>query len=312
MLDGNSDMSNLIASLTPPPPVSKCSDFTNSKSLGPAYPWPLPGWSGGNGTLPVTAGAVTAAADQASAASSAAASSAAAGVAAPVVSSSPASATPTAAPTPAGVPGWAPGNLPRGAGFGRGRANRRISQSGYYLRGGLVEQLGQSIRNFTCPQPTRVLTVPAVAPAASAAPVAPPAVVPSPAPAAAPACPPQSACMTGNICLDLKRGCVSSNQLSSQQLQACAEAGYEGLELFFPCVLANPNLPYLGTPMPNPPPYSSVESQDVPPSGNWNTGLSGLGCGGDGPGTLLGMLGIVLGVAGGLYLSDWLRRKAAA
>ena len=42
------------------------------------------------------------------------------------------------------------------------------------------------------------------------------------------------------------------------------ESGILGNEAFFPCLIPQgPNLPYTGTPMPNPPQYSTVAGQDV-------------------------------------------------
>jgi hypothetical protein len=83
-----------------------------------------------------------------------------------------------------------------------------------------------------------------------------------------------------------------------------------GGESFFPCVIANlpANPTNYGTPNPNPPLYESVRAQDVPPtSGNW--GMSGLGCGDGGPGTLLGVMGIAIGVAAGLLFVDWFAKQ---
>ena len=293
MLDGNSDQAALIASLTPPPPANTCDDFKLSTSLGPAFPWPLPGWNGG---LPESAASVAAAKAQMAASISAGMATTAAGVASPA--STPATSTPAsgAAPTPAGAPSVLPPGAPV---FGRGGNRRHGGGGGYFLHRSILDRVQRSVPNFTCPG----------GPAAS---IIPAAIVPI---AAAPAskCPPQSQCMTGNICLDIRRGCIDSSQVSPQQMQACVQAGYQGVELFFPCVLATPNLPFLGTPNPNPPPYSSVRAQDVPPtSGNWSgSGLSGLGCG-DGPGTLIGALGIALGVAAGLFFVDWVMKQRLA
>lgn len=324
MLDGNSDMGALIVSLTPPAPANTCDDFKNSNSLGPAFPWPLPGWNGGQRESAAT---VAAAAAQMSASIAAGNDSLIAGVTSPATTPANSTPAPGAAPTPAGAPstvpaagaGWVRSRGPRGAMFGRGGngSGGRLVTSGssYFLHGGIVEQIQQAVRNFNCGPGAKtagpaVIPVPTVLTPSSG--VGPP-TVPAPSGAPAPsggACPPQSACMTGNICLDLKRGCVSSSQLTSDQLLACAEAGYTGMENYFPCVIANlPNpAPQFGTPLPNPPPYPSVMAQDVPPtSGNWG-GLAGLGCG-DGPGTLTGVIGIALGVAAGLFFADWLSKE---
>jgi hypothetical protein len=54
--------------------------------------------------------------------------------------------------------------------------------------------------------------------------------VPVPVPAAAPSRKKllQSACRTGNICLDIRNGCVLGSQVGSDQLLACSQAGYHG------------------------------------------------------------------------------------
>ena len=315
-------MTGLIRSLTPPPPVNTCDDFKSSRSIGPAYPWPVPGWNGG---IPESAAAVAAARAQAAADISAANASASAGVTSPVSTPAVTSAVPGAAPTPSGSPavappgsGWARGRRPYPLMIGRGSRDRGRAGSPYSMHRGILDSVQTLVNNFSCPK-TAVIAVPAVAPVPSAAsPVGPATPVSTPKPilisppAPAKTCPPQSSCRTGNICLDLKRGCVSASQVDAAQLLACAQNGYSGNENFFPCVLAQPNLPHLGTPMPNPPPYQSVYSQDVPPTGNY-WGLSGLGCdGGGGPGTLLGVLGIALGVAGGLFFADWISKQRIA
>jgi hypothetical protein len=228
-----------------------------------------------------------------------------AGVTAPAASTSTASATPAAATTPAGVPasavtGVAPSAATGSARFGRGGSGRgRIPP--YFLHGGLVDQLRGTVQNFACPV---VIAVPRGGGGPVTAPAIPAPVAPTPVAAPAISCPTQAQCMTGNICLDLRRGCVSSSQVTAAQLLACAQAGYSGNENFFPCVLAAlpTNPPQYGTPMPNPPPYSSVQAQDVPASG-----LSGLGC--DGSGSILGVLGLALGIAGGLFLFDLLMKQ---
>lgn len=323
MLDGNFDMAGLIRSLTPPPPANTCDDFKSSLSLGPAYPWPLPGWNGG---VPESAATVAAARAQAASSVSSGTAATAAGVTSPVSTPAVAAAVPGAAPTPSGSPavaspgsGWARSRRPHPLILGRGARHGYRGGSPYAMHRGILDQVQTLVTNFSCPK-TAVIAVPSapgVPTAGAPVPTSTPVAVPKPIMIAAPsapakACPPQSSCRTGNICLDLKRGCVSANQVDSAQLLACAEAGYSGNENFFPCVLAQPNLPHIGTPMPNPPSYQSVYSQDVPPTGNY-WGLSGLGCdSGGGPGTLLGVLGIALGVAGGLFFADWISKQRIA
>jgi len=85
----------------------------------------------------------------------------------------------------------------------------------------------------------------------------PPVSVGSPMPAAPQNCP-YPGCSTGNICLDLITGCVSNSQVTQQQVQACTQAGYatfgnSGTWLSAIMLGCGGNLPYLGTPLPNPP-----------------------------------------------------------
>jgi len=108
-----------------------------------------------------------------------------------------------------------------------------------------------------------------------------PAAVPSPAaPARRPVTPPpapapsrkrlaQSSCRTGNICLDIRNGCVLGSQVSPDQLLACSQAGYAGNANLY----AQFDIDYggfLGSPDPNPPPFDSSMLSNHP-------GLSGLG-----------------------------------
>ena len=317
MIDGNSDMAGLVAALTPPPPVQSCGALTNSNGIGPAWPWPLIG----NVGIPGPSASVAADPDIAPPL-----------VAAPVAAS--------AAPPPAGSPGsgspansggvaagpggsviplppWAMrrqgfrrpgagGRFPRGPVFGRG-GDERNGDSGYFFQPRALAQIQKSVSNFPCPP--MVITVPSVAPAPVPAPLPIPAQHPTAQPGATWACPDQSQCRTANVCLDLKRGCVMSSQVSLEQMAACSKAGYAGNEAFFPCLIPqSPNLPYFGTPMPNPPQYSTVAGQDVPPpsSQNW-VGLSGLGCGGGSD--LTNVVVIALGVAAGLYFAGWIAKE---
>ena len=326
MIDGNSDMAGLVAALTPPVPTPSCGALTNSNGIGPAWPWPQIG----NVGTPIVGSSF---------------SDAAPAVAAPTavaVAATPAGSTGSGAPAnssgvaagPGGsvipLPPWMqrgyryPGSRGgqgspagrsggrgfigarrggRGPVFGRG-GNERNGDSGYFIQPRTQSQIGNSVTNFTCPPGTKVIPVPAPAPAPITA------QHPTPQPGATWACPSQSQCQTDNVCLDLKRGCVVSSQVSLEQMAACSQAGYAGNEGFFPCLIAQgPNLPFLGTPMPNPPQYSTVASQDVPPpaSQNW-VGLSGLGCGGGG-GDLQNMVVIALGVTAGLFFAGWIAKE---
>lgn len=140
----------------------------------------------------------------------------------------------------------------------------------------------------------------------SAAPVAIP--VPAVAPAAAPApgpinpaspCP-YPGCSTGNVCLDLVTGCVLNSQVDQAQQTACALANYGVLgnkgwwigRIMHDC--ATP--PYLGTPLPNPPPADPSMMATI--NGVFpGPGLGGLGqvdlSGGGGLLAVLAMFGIV-------------------
>ena len=72
--------------------------------------------------------------------------------------------------------------------------------------------------------------------------------------------PPPVDCRTGNICLDIRRGCVLSSQVDPAQLQLCSQAGYAGNENLFPMIAAQGgamNGEFFGTPDPNPAPYNA-------------------------------------------------------
>lgn len=87
-------------------------------------------------------------------------------------------------------------------------------------------------------------------------------VVPIP-PAGAPASPgppaAQQDCQTGNICIDLRNGCVLSSQVDVAQLLACAKAGYVGNLNKYPAIAGRGGAQggkFFGTPMPNPPQFN--------------------------------------------------------
>jgi hypothetical protein len=326
MIDGNSDMAGLVAALTPPPPVPSCGALTNSNGIGPAWPWPLIG----NVGTPVEGSSFAALAVAAPAAATVAATPAGS-----TGSGSPANASGVAA-GPAGsvvpLPPWmargfrrpgggsgSPADRNGGHGWQRGPAasmsrgrfgrggDERNGDSGYFFQPRAQAQIGNSVSNFTCP-PVKVIALPQQAPAPAPTPI--PAQHPTAQPGSTWDCPDQSECRTANVCLDVKRGCVMSSQVSPQQMAACSQAGYTGNEAFFPCLIPKgPQLPYLGTPMPNPPQYSTVAGQDVPPpsSQNW-VGLSGLGCGGGGS-DLTNVVVIALGVTAGLFFAGWLAKE---
>ena len=71
--------------------------------------------------------------------------------------------------------------------------------------------------------------------------------------------PPQADCETGNICLDIRNGCVLSSQVTPAQLLACAAAGYVGNLNRYPAIAAAGGARggmFLGDPLPNPPQYN--------------------------------------------------------
>ena len=86
-----------------------------------------------------------------------------------------------------------------------------------------------------------------------AAPIVP---VPAIPPAGTPA---QADCETGNICIDIRNGCVLSSQVTPAQLLACAAAGYVGNLNKYPAIAAAGGARggmFLGAPLPNPPQYN--------------------------------------------------------
>lgn len=120
-----------------------------------------------------------------------------------------------------------------------------------------------------------------------------PAPNPTPAPSnipvpAASACPYPN-CSTGNVCLDLVTGCVSNSQVDPAQVLACTKAGYgtfgnSGVWLSPIMLGCGGNLPWLGTPLPNPPQASGSMSAQLTAAINAGSaaarqarGLSGLG-----------------------------------
>ena len=252
MIDGNSDMAGLVAALTPPPPIASCNDLTNSNGIGPAWPWPLIG-NVGTPTPAVVTPAPTVASP-----------------AAATVAATPAGTTGSGTPANSGgvvtgpggwvvpLPPWMfqgirlPGSrggagspvgraggrgFMRGGQFGAGRGrfgrggDERNGDSGYFFQPRVLAQTQGQISNFTCPPAPapKVIAVPTTVPAP--APIL--AQHPTAQPGATWACPPQSQCQTGNICLDLKRGCVMSSQVSLEQVVACSKAGYWGTKRFF-------------------------------------------------------------------------------
>lgn len=117
-------------------------------------------------------------------------------------------------------------------------------------------------RNIKPPQ-TVPGNCPVVVPLVTTIPIpytAPVATSATPASGPAPAIPaPTPDCRTGNWCIDIRNGCVLDSQVSPDQLQACAEAGYNGNLNLFPAIAAAGGAgggAFFGTPDPNPPPYT--------------------------------------------------------
>jgi hypothetical protein len=116
-----------------------------------------------------------------------------------------------------------------------------------------------------------------------------PAPNPTPAPQPAPGNCPYPGCSTGNVCLDLVTGCVSNSQVDPAQVLACTKAGYgtfgnSGAWLSAIMLGCGGNLPYLGTPLPNPPQASGAMSAQLTTANNAGVaatqkarGVSGLG-----------------------------------
>jgi hypothetical protein len=173
-------------------------------------------------------------------------------------------ATPTGAAVPAGVSLWplTPPDILSGSNGFQLRANGRPWPRPRLPMSNRRQRIN-AYPNFGGPS---VEASPALVPPcpcfsnAAPIPIAVPAIVPAPVPAAAPASPaacPYPACSTGNVCLDLVTGCVVNSQIDPGQQQACAVANYgvfgnRGTFLAAVSQGCKP-LPYLGTPMPNPP-----------------------------------------------------------
>jgi len=72
-----------------------------------------------------------------------------------------------------------------------------------------------------------------------------------------------NSCTTGNLCLDLLNGCVSSTQVTPEQQLACSLAGYAGNRNRYPAIAALPNKPFLGSVDLHPVRYDPVGMGDV-------------------------------------------------
>lgn len=91
---------------------------------------------------------------------------------------------------------------------------------------------------------------------------------PTPAPQPPPGNCPYPGCSTGNVCLDLVTGCVSNSQVDPAQVLACTKAGYgtfgnSGAWLSAIMLGCGGNLPYLGSPLANPPQASGSMSAQL-------------------------------------------------
>lgn len=142
------------------------------------------------------------------------------------------------------------------------------------------------LRSLVPPCPCFSNAAPVVIPAPV---VVTPAPNPTPAPQPAPGNCPYPGCSTGNVCLDLVTGCVSNSQVDPAQVLACTKAGYgtfgnSGAWLSAIMLGCGGTLPYLGTPLPNPPQASGSMSAQLTTANNAGVaatqkarGMSGLG-----------------------------------
>jgi len=174
------------------------------------------------------------------------------------------------APSPLGTP-W--------NGFGKARAPagaklffRPLNRAGFvnYPRGAVQNEALRLIPDCPCHTPKPCDCGPVRSSAASPT----SAIAPGPAITGAVKKITQARCRTDNICRDIRAGCVLSDQVSKEQLFACAKAGWSGNFGFFPQVTTQPNLPYLGTVDLNP--YSPGESDTFYKERDRAQGLSGL------------------------------------
>jgi hypothetical protein len=142
-----------------------------------------------------------------------------------------------------------------------------------------------------------------------------PAPNPTPAPQPPPGNCPYPGCSTGNVCLDLVTGCVSNSQVDPAQTLACTKAGYgtfgnSGAWLSAIMLGCGGNLPYLGTPLANPPQASGSMAAQLTSANNAGVaatqklrGMSGLG---QDDGSQLGGLLAIVAAAGILV---WASKK---
>lgn len=165
---------------------------------------------------------------------------------------------------------------PPGSGPGESPSGRGAKGSGPF----------ENSRRVGCPAPQvlPLLTVFPIPPAPRPASKLPPPVAP-PSPhlaPPAPAPPPpvtQASCRTGNICADLRAGCVLQYQVSPEQLLACAMAGWSGNQNRYPSIAARSDLPFLGSVDLNPPAATGVSglgADDLATSSLW-AGIALLG-----------------------------------
>ena len=157
---------------------------------------------------------------------------------------------------------WGPGGVPTpgGGGFSYSPTNPIVLPGGgsrYRTpkHGGMPRRY-RNIPPVSDSCPTIIPLTSAVPP-----PSAPPQMPAAVAPPALPVTPmgPVADCRTGNICNDIRRGCVLASQVSPQQIIACAVAGYAGNLNLYPAIAAAGGADggaYFGSVDLNPPPYS--------------------------------------------------------
>lgn len=159
---------------------------------------------------------------------------------------------------------WAPSPAPPiilpggGAGFRAPQGESGFSRRRRYTNR-VPASAGAAGPSGTCPVIVPLVTAIPIPPASSIQPPATPASARTTNTPPTPATSPLTDCRTGNICLDIMNGCVLPGQVSPEQLQACAQAGYSGNRNLYPAIAAAGGAEggaFFGTPDPNPTPYT--------------------------------------------------------
>ena len=153
-----------------------------------------------------------------------------------------------------------------------------VSDSGSPRAGGGGQPGGDITAACTPPVVLPWVTVVPFPPVRLASPTVPLPAKPVPKPIAVPPmlspAAPKKSCRTGNICLDIRNGCVLSSEVDPQQLYACSAAGYAGnVDLY-----GSMGGPFVGSPDLTPPVFQPGMSGLNGQTGlNWSAvGLVGL------------------------------------